>query len=203
MISATIRLRHKYQMSKLYEHSINYLENDPYGRSPGFIDHHAIGVVNLARLTGENSLLPTALLVCCSLGEDIVRGFQREDRSWEQLTLDDIGLCFAARSRLIQEHIQTALHVFAPPVSKQCMDPNRCKSRLNRLLKHLSKYADALAYPDPVEITWNVCGPKWDLCEKCFAMVKSRGLEDRKHVWARLPKIFGISDPAAAPGAPD
>ncbi|KAI1795360.1 hypothetical protein LXA43DRAFT_1178816 [Ganoderma leucocontextum] len=101
-ISATIRLGQKYQMSQYVEYTLGYLKEhytddfdeweDTNCSPPSFSPEHAIGVVNLARLIGADSLLPTALLVCCGLGKSLVNGFQRADGSREHLTLDDIGL---------------------------------------------------------------------------------------------------------------
>ncbi|EIW57011.1 uncharacterized protein TRAVEDRAFT_99074, partial [Trametes versicolor FP-101664 SS1] len=108
-VSALIRLGHKYQMQALVAQGVQYLKrcftDDLRTWSAGkFYDsncpiqkRHAIGIVNLARLINEPSLLPTALLICCALDSDIVCGYTREDGTQETLTLADIGRCFAAR----------------------------------------------------------------------------------------------------------
>ncbi|KAI0774821.1 hypothetical protein BD413DRAFT_472348, partial [Trametes elegans] len=89
MLIALIRLGHKYQLPNLVQHSLDYLKvyfTDDFERwseyEPGDLAHfqpaQAIGVVNVARLTGETSLLLTALLLCFTLGAGIVDGFERE-----------------------------------------------------------------------------------------------------------------------------
>ena len=65
-----------------------------------FRQEHAIGVVNLARLTGELSLLPLALLVCCQLGACILRGFEYSDGAHEELAPADLAMCLEAVPRL-------------------------------------------------------------------------------------------------------
>ncbi|KAI0753689.1 hypothetical protein C8Q74DRAFT_1373648 [Fomes fomentarius] len=72
-LSACIRLGKKYQMTELYEqalahvkacHTSNYESwiSLPTWLSDGCEDIHAIGIINLARLTGELSILPSAFL---------------------------------------------------------------------------------------------------------------------------------------------
>ncbi|KAI1787069.1 hypothetical protein LXA43DRAFT_855995, partial [Ganoderma leucocontextum] len=59
----------------------------------------ASGAVNLARLTGHDSLLPVALMACCKLGPELGEGFTREDRMREMLSYDDIVRCFVGKAR--------------------------------------------------------------------------------------------------------
>lgn len=87
----------------LFQHYTNDFEawgSYNHYRPPGFEDVHSIGVVNLAHLTGETSLLPTALLACCLLEGALVGGFEHEDGTREQLTLDDVSQCFVAKTWL-------------------------------------------------------------------------------------------------------
>ncbi|KAI1795362.1 hypothetical protein LXA43DRAFT_992451 [Ganoderma leucocontextum] len=119
-------------MSRLVQHTLEYLK-DYYPRSsfdvwrkqtkgpPGFTARHAIGVVNLARLTGEDTLLPVALLTCCGLDEAIVRGCKREDGSREQLSLEDIGLCFKAKGKLVEAAVAMCLRICSwKKISPKC-----------------------------------------------------------------------------------
>lgn len=74
-------------MTRLYNRALDYLKH----RFPadfhkfktlnafvpeGFLLNHAIGVVNLARLTGESTLLPTAFLACIHLEGSVLRGYE-------------------------------------------------------------------------------------------------------------------------------
>ncbi|KAI0753704.1 hypothetical protein C8Q74DRAFT_1306444 [Fomes fomentarius] len=84
---SSISPRYKYQISKLVEDAVDYLRKcypDNFDllrkRTPSsFRKDHAIGDINLARLIGANRLLPTAFLICASLGL-WVRGIVRAGR---------------------------------------------------------------------------------------------------------------------------
>ncbi|KAH9916566.1 uncharacterized protein BXZ73DRAFT_81021 [Epithele typhae] len=103
-LSAYIRLGHKYQIWAIYAPAMAYLKRrfaptlngwkkwtssrgEPY-TLPRCTSAHAIGVVNLARLTGENALPPLAFLGCAQPGcRQLTDGFtygdgQRETIAW-------------------------------------------------------------------------------------------------------------------------
>lgn len=207
MISAAVRLGQKYQMTRLLEHAVRYLKtyytNDfdawvagsRYG-PPGFNDVHSLGVVNLARLSGERSLLPTALLHCCMLRGATVRGFEREDGSREQLTLDDIELCFVAKSRLIRESVRIALCVFEPTASRQCKKISECVFVFNALVRALQKHVEDIATPDPFAPFYAILSEtRKELCSQCADMIKERDLHERRAAWDRLSEMLGIDEP--------
>ncbi|EIW56897.1 uncharacterized protein TRAVEDRAFT_49709 [Trametes versicolor FP-101664 SS1] len=209
MISAAVRLGQKYQMSKLYQHAIDYLKDyftehldvweahtDDGRLPPGFSDVHAIGVVNLARLTGEHTLLPTALLSCCMLGKAIVHGFAREDGTREQLALADVGLCFAAKGRLIEESVRIALAVFLPTVAKMCASVSECVRGFRKIHVELKDRARYIATADPFVPYHSMFGEEL-LCKHCRAMVKERDLWERSSTWSRLSEILGIESTAS------
>lgn len=202
MISAAVRLGQKYQMSNLFEHAIKCLKTyyttqldvwvaEPFREPPGFNDGAHIGVVNLARLTGEASLLPIALLCCCTLDAALMRGFEREDGTREQLTLDDIGLCFVAKGRLIQESVRIALNVFQSTVAKDCTTVAKCRSGLSKMRTALKDRASELALVDPFE-PFHDMFQGIQVCQYCTAMLEERDLRERRAAWARLPEILGI-----------
>ncbi len=205
MISATVRLGHKYQIAKLVEHSIDYLKmyyttdyavfsqrGRPYWL-PFFKAEHAIGVVNLAHLTGELSLLPLALLICCTLDNDIVKGFQREDGSWEQLTLDDIGLCFEARGRLIARRAEVTAFVFDSVNCTGCAEPGRrCPEVLRAVLSNLT--TSAWAVPDPFSsvLLGHRKEMETSLCTFCWTMTSALDEGECRETWTELPTFFGL-----------
>ncbi|EIW56906.1 uncharacterized protein TRAVEDRAFT_30233 [Trametes versicolor FP-101664 SS1] len=210
MISAAVRLGQKYQMSNLFEHAIGHLgkyyttqfdvwEAQTRTAPLGFHDNaHSIGVVNLARLTGEASLLPVALLCCCMLRAAIITGFKREDGTREQLALDDIGRCFVAKGRLIAESVRIALCVFEPIVAKKCTAAAGCKSALATMLRMLKDRVSDITMVDPFLSSHDMfTGPDVHVCRHCKTMLEARDLHERRAVWARLPEILGI-DPIAA-----
>ncbi|KAI8992759.1 hypothetical protein BD414DRAFT_535346 [Trametes punicea] len=163
---SAIRLGLKYQMSALINLSVNYLKryfsdkfevwsnNDSYV-PPSFDATHVIGVVNLARLIGELHMLPTAILACCAGGSDIFHGFLREDGSREQLTIDDLALCFSAQGRLIQESIRIVPQVLASPVPTTCLISPTWRRQLQKAFQTLGDETEQPAQADLfVPIEW-------------------------------------------------
>ncbi|OJT09461.1 hypothetical protein TRAPUB_14064 [Trametes pubescens] len=210
MISAAVRLGHKYQMSKLYDHAIGYLKKhytndyDAWATHPDYVpagfgmQEHAIGVVNLARLTGETSLLPTALLACCILNEDIVDGFVRADGTREQLVLADVKLCLAAKDRLVRESMKVAFRVFQPFVADTCKSKAFCTESFKRELATLEGRLEDMADPDPCEAPLGEKFGEGILCMACRFMVHQRDNRERRAVWKKLPEIFGVEGHASS-----
>ncbi|TFK85598.1 hypothetical protein K466DRAFT_664389 [Polyporus arcularius HHB13444] len=204
VISASIRLGHKYQISQLVEHSVDYLKmyyTDDYhlflqrGRPywpPSFKAEHAIGVINLARLTGEHSLLPVAYLICCTLGKDNLRGFQREDGSWEQLPLDDVVLCFEARGNLVARRTAATLYVFVTKDNGGCTTPHKCQQTLYDFLNKLTVVE--LSNPDPFDSVLQVHKGELQesLCRECWLLLDNYDIEQRDFIWDELPSFFGL-----------
>ena len=127
VLSAWVRLGHKYQIDSLVEDALGLLRRCYPGMSlweltdsaGGTIEIYrpssiagvfAIGVVNLARLVDDKGLLPLALLECCKVGAEVVHGYEREDGSRELLSPDDLARCFAATSTLV---LQTLFDITA------------------------------------------------------------------------------------------
>ncbi|OJT09464.1 hypothetical protein TRAPUB_14067 [Trametes pubescens] len=210
MVSAAVRLGHKYQMAPLLDRAISYLKRyytddfatwesyNDYG-PPGFSCwQHAIGVVNLARLTGETSILPTALLICCMVGSDLVHGFTNADGTQERLSSHDLALCVAAKDVLYKESMKIAFRIFRPTLADTCTSPAFCMEVFMRLFGRLDTLADALVTPDPLTGTfWFVFGEDAP-CKSCEAMVKARDLRERRAIWDKLPEIFGLKPKAPA-----
>lgn len=203
MVSAVIRLGHKYQMNDLVSDAVAYLKRyytsifDEWatGRlyAPGapFQKVHAIGVVNLARLVDEPLLLPTALLMCCSLGRDITTGFVREDGTREMLPLDDIGRCFAARTHLTKQMILILFHIFHPSTSNGCTTHSTCQGGLQTMLHNARAALSQIAHPDVYRSFVHAFGP-WLVCTSCKEMVMKRDVDSRADSWYHLPKFFEL-----------
>ncbi|KAM5537260.1 hypothetical protein V8D89_008990 [Ganoderma adspersum] len=146
-VSAWIRLGHKYEVDSLVENGLQYLRrfypsllSGSLYACPGPIANdrpddvrgsHAIAIVNLARLTGSNDLLPLALLECCKLAARIVEGCVREDGTVEHLHPDDLGRCFAAKDVLVLQVVSAYLHLFEfARADVGCLDSERCQEAL-------------------------------------------------------------------------
>ncbi|OJT09457.1 hypothetical protein TRAPUB_14060 [Trametes pubescens] len=165
---------------------------------PGFEDVHSIGVVNLAHLTGETSLLPTALLACCQLGQRIVNGFEREDGTHEHLTLGDVSLCHTARKRLIYESTRMACLGLRPMVSDECKTAAVCKRGFKRLLDRIEADVSVIVGMDPFQCKTAFEEDVYqedDLCKACRAVVDDHNDRERCALWNRLPEILGIAEP--------
>ena len=189
MISACIRLGHKYQMAQLLEHSIAYLKSyyptsletwqSNYTKAgtehyipKGFDNVHAIGVVNLARLTGELSILPTALLDCCMLDEAILDGFVRADGSREELLPSDIRRCLRVRPQLAAMSISIFARAFSPTVSVHCTTADSCLDDIHHALSILGANSDDVVHGDPFDPIDPPDGTQGGpLCRHCAARV--------------------------------
>lgn len=183
MVSAYIRLGHKYQMNTLVERSLRYLE-DFYTTSFGIWNHRSvwdftvlvpeewhhdgdtspapfvIGVVNLARLARCDAILPTALFACCALDvEELLSGFEREDGTREQLSEDDLRLCIKGVRYLEQMTTRAIIKTFAPPTKRRgCKTTSgvsvECHKGMSALLR---LYADS-----PSEFPTRLPLSNWD-----------------------------------------
>lgn len=196
-------------MSDLLDNALRYLKMyyptdfdkwralDEYG-PPGFDQprSYAIGVVNLARLTGENGLLLMALLVCCTIPEaaDLIRGFEREDGSREQLSLDDIALCVDAKITLTELSIKIMLGICRQRVSLACQTVQSCSQAFKDVLSELEATEDPIVHFDPSVDGFGLREvlEAADLCFPCQAMVNEGNVRERKAAWDRLEAIFDI-----------
>ncbi len=215
-ISAAIRLGDKYKITALYSQSLQYLKS--YFPS-NFEEWHALQdytpacwelydelcVINLARLTGELSLLPTAFIACiCAPSAEpevsgIGHGFTREDGSEERLSPGDLTICLEGKTRLRAATITAFLRTFKPTVSPGCQTSSTCKKALRDVLLNLEEKVDELVSGDPLAQFEHFVGPPEDpglaVCLLCTTMVRERSLRERQDVWDRLPELLGIDIP--------
>ena len=131
-ISAIIRLDHKYELKGLHDRAMSYLTTYYTSNFDAWVDGrnaaqwqpdpvHAIGAINLARLTNTTSILPLAFYICATLGSDLARGFTHSDGSVERLTHEDMCLCLEMKARLAAENAHTAFLLFRPaPAPRHC-----------------------------------------------------------------------------------
>lgn len=165
---------------------------------PAFSAEHAIGVVNLARLLDEPSLLPAALLACCQLtGPTLVAGFEREDGTRETLTPEDLGLCIQAKEALIRASVGLALRVCAPKASYKCDSGETCGRAIQAFYNTIETRKDHLTSVNPF-VDWlkpwtNGCKRRAEApCSRCIIAFAARNEMERHVLWARLPSILGI-----------
>lgn len=208
MLSAYIRLAHKYQMDDILEQWMVYLKRHFTSSFYRWVSHdrlvpgrltniHAIGVVNLARLTGHTSILPTALAVCTTLDEKIIDGFAREDGTREQLSADDLGRCFKLQKALIQANAAAVLKALSSkPSPIECRHSNVCESQLEEILEthHKQSFASFLA-PEGLVPKWkpyNEQQEEYGICGVCRDMIDDVYHTEQWEIWRRLPLELGL-----------
>ena len=192
-------------MNRLVQQSVEYLKKH-YGNTmeswekdtsdyPELDGSCCIAVVNLARLVDAPVLLPPALLACCGLGASVVDGYEREDGTREYLSSEDLGRCFDARAKIVQESMKIALLVLAPEASSGCRTRRTlCERAMSKTLAALHGSVGELGCFNlfaPFE--YERMGLAGAVCEACFAMVKERDLKQRKALWNSLPSILDVA----------
>ena len=223
MVSAAVRLGQKYKFTDMHEKALAFLKSHYTDSldiwlsrgldwSPdGWSASEAIGVINLAKLTGERSLLPTAFMACAiALRGSLIRGFTREDGSQEHLALRDIGRCLNAQIRLREASVAALFRVLTPTVASACKAPSQCAKTLQKALRgnNVEANVNVMMTGDFLLNTpkshLKTKDGKSSICKACTAMIKKRDKEENRALWDRLPALLGIKvpewvKPAAAP----
>ncbi|TBU38342.1 hypothetical protein BD309DRAFT_874578 [Dichomitus squalens] len=207
-ISACIRLGEKYQIAELVSQSLHVLRRhfpsdfdvwykQPSWMPPNWDDVQALGVVNLARLTGESSLLPAAFIACIWAGSAVVHGLVREDGSRETLSPDDLAVCFDATSRIHEATVGVILRTFHPTPCKECATRKVCRTALRDALLSLEGHVRVLTNSDPFmpQAQFLPEGHVLGVCAQCASMVRERKWKERRGVWGKLPELLGIEVP--------
>lgn len=167
-------------------------------RPPSFQAINSIGVVNLARLTGEVRMLPTALMDCCTLGAEIVEGFVREDGTRETLSAEDLGRCFVGRTKMAQASARIAHQMFRQVVAPNCKHTTCCARVLQRMLNDIGNAKDDVISCVDWYASWMVYVDSRDeereLCIRCYKMLEGeRPKRLQKDVWQNLPAMLIIT----------
>ncbi|KAI0702673.1 hypothetical protein C8Q76DRAFT_230122 [Earliella scabrosa] len=208
-VSACIRLGHKYEVDSMVQQNMAFLRKyytddfdvwypSNHVRPPSFQAIHSIGVVNLARLTGDTRMLPTALMDCCTLGAEIVEGLTREDGTRETLSMDDLGRCFVGRTKMAQASARIAHQMFRHVVAPACKHTTCCARVLQRMLNDLGEAKDDVISCVDWYASWMVYVDSRDeereLCNRCYKMLEGeRPKRLQKEVWMNLPVMLNIA----------
>ena len=173
---------------------------------PRFHTVHAIGVVNLARLTGCETILPTALFQCCQLGKELVSGFERSDGTLERLSTHDLELCVVARANLMKESVDMALRLSVPVLWHNCTRRAQCAAVLS--LSHLVNSgivnAANTCTANPFEFgALMLDSIHMYLCQHCGPLLHDRDAYECRSVWVRLQSILGLRVPEVGNGGGD
>ena len=163
----------------------------------GFEFEHAVGVVNIARLTGETTLLPMALLVCCRWCKRAVEGFTYSDGERETLSTKDLGVCFTAQAKLLRTTILAYFSTYQPLPKGICKAKDggaACQRALLALSDVAAREAQGVIQPNPMVLV--DCDLPKDaprLCMNCKMGIRVRQLVRKKKCWSLLPSMMGIS----------
>ena len=152
-------------------------------------------MVNIARLLGDQTLLPFALVECCSLGADILDGFEHEDGSHETLSLADLRICLDAQQKLTQSTTNVMSSVFVIRLNvAACSSKKLCQESLEAIRSGLIQAMPIIHHPDPIA-PWSVSFETHrDLfCEGCLSDLINGDLAARKDMWANLPGLLNIT----------
>ncbi|KAI0807017.1 hypothetical protein C8Q74DRAFT_1213079 [Fomes fomentarius] len=145
----------------------DYLQlQSPYG-PPSFMATQSIGFVNLACLTGEWSILPTAFLICSTLGEDIVQGFKHMDQSQEYLMQDDLRLCISVMHMLYLEGLRLTIHLLGTGPSSSCYNVLSCNQAYGSTQSGLVETIPYLLQDDPFNSQQWFVVLQGKLCNSC------------------------------------
>lgn len=209
-VAALARLAHKYHVQDIEDEALDLLRQ-PYtdsfdewvaGKKPESISVervHAIGAVNVARLTGMTSMLPIALYYCCNLGSNLLDGWKREDGHIEHLSVDDLKRCFTARETLCKTGAQIFLKIFHDQPSATCLNVEKCRTALSEMTQSRVKFHLPTAVECRVLRSWkrviDADSLTYGICIMCKMDLFARDEEARREVWDKLPDIFGVSVP--------
>lgn len=226
-ISAIIRLDHKYELKGLYEQAMEYLTTYYTTNFDDWVQGlnaewrpepiHAIGAINLAHLTGTDSILPLAYYICATLGPDLPLGYARQDGTMERLTPEDLSVCLRLKARLATENVHSAFALLRYPGQQHCSNSQAyqsCSDLFRRLLEHvglsrgghavasdraLDSWMDAIdSYTPPSPQHANAYMVMYttqsrQLCKGCRAYVQNRDRELRRQIWRRLPEYVELT----------
>ncbi|KAH9835470.1 uncharacterized protein C8Q71DRAFT_766019 [Rhodofomes roseus] len=215
VVESLIRLGHKYRIQHITVNALERLKShysddmetwlkawrSMYEPGKPCQPADAIAAVNLARLTGTLSVLPSALYECSILPTRVLlQGAQHGDAgtATARLSLEDVERCLDARRLLSQDYLLSALRVMVPETSADCEDM-QCAASLEVVLKTfrsgdhqesvLCRY-DTLTHRSPLELI----RPE-PLCGPCQEMLEERHRREQQKTWSRLPEYFGIDVP--------
>ncbi|EIW56965.1 uncharacterized protein TRAVEDRAFT_127255 [Trametes versicolor FP-101664 SS1] len=222
VLSAVIRLDHKYELPTLQAQAMKHLTTYYTSRFEDWVDDahasvwkpapiDAIGAIALARLTNTPSILPTALYELCSVKmSDLLRGRPLNDGSFQKLSEEDLELYMRTRDKLQYYNVRVAFLFFSP--SKKCIygrdrPESECAAYLKRVLEHsalqdlphkvssvcaLDGWLKNIAAYAATAKNVDRYGMHVELCPECKSYLNARDLDLRQQVWRKLPGAVGL-----------
>ena len=130
---ALTTLAHKYQIEAVEKEAIEHIKSHYYVHYNGPVTFasqpelgQGIGVIQLARLTDNPSLLPLAFYRCAMLGGRVAQGWTREDGSVMYLSPDDLQRCINGYAWICRKVEKRIRRVFTPEPSQSCPTRDEC-----------------------------------------------------------------------------
>ena len=210
-VAAAIRLSHKYKVEDVLTQAIGLLQERHFSPDysawqertvlPNILTqgHVAIGVINLSRLTGVTSLLPTAIYGCVRLGSAILDGWRRDDGVVEYLTPQDLKLCLDLRDALDSEAAAIFLRLFDGTPCAKCIEPESCRAHLHDAKQDM--FSENFPFCPSLE-SWHPSLEEdlepYGICDECRHALFIREHQERHNLWGRLPDLLK----AMSPGTP-
>lgn len=215
MVAAIVRLSHKYAMDNLRTAYLSRMQScfssdlerwSAAVRSHGspvmkFRDVDAITAVNIARLTGTDSILPSALYLCCTLNPSVlITGVSRSNGSRERLSPQDTATCISGSQSLIQEDTFAMLNIWDPhrlvpqcPLEscQECIERSRIASPITTSVRNLVGAVRMATIRSLRDYD--------DLCRHCADALEDAEQGHRRELWAKLPHIFDEDRPSGWP----
>ncbi|TFK88116.1 hypothetical protein K466DRAFT_547629 [Polyporus arcularius HHB13444] len=220
VLSAYARLGHKYQIDGLLGPALAWLkkhytadfdswcaqESYPFDEDSS----HAVGVVNIARLTQSHAILPTALVVCCDAlcSRSLLFGVEREDGTLEILDDDDLVRCVSAKRELIRASTKAVLAAFAPFDPPGCEHFGACQQEILKLLRPYFVENLEVITREHLFSPWEsfvddgLLG-QVSICDECVEHLAERVRSEQMKVWERLPEILDLGEIEGWPSSPD
>ncbi|KAH9925681.1 uncharacterized protein BXZ73DRAFT_49935, partial [Epithele typhae] len=212
---AYARLGHKYQIESMLRRGISSLKFDLY---PFFIplpeledcrSHidpiYGPGIVNLARLVEEPSLLPPAMLLCSRTVNPGYTGvLVYSDGQREHLNAADEARCVRAGQGLLLATISAFNAVISTPMRcsrRQLLRTSPCQKRMDEYISMQCRGGEQPTLMSMLEpLMWGILRDpgmealEKSLCTSCWKEIRIRVKQQRRVVWNQLPRIFEVGD---------
>ncbi|KZT67627.1 hypothetical protein DAEQUDRAFT_384018 [Daedalea quercina L-15889] len=228
IVAAVVRLSHKYQINYVREAYLSRLKScfctdfdtwnsvsDDHGsKVMSFRDTDAIAAVNIARLTGTDTMLPSALFQCCELDpERLLKGVARADGTCETLSLQDTAKSILGRQTLIMGAISTAFSTLDPDkLPPECSQNHVCRHTIGCLrAEFMNREPSSIksflwrpkvlisGSPEVWASVFRSLQRRCYLCQSCLDVLCNAQQAKNRKRWARLPRLLDLEMPVDWP----
>lgn len=217
-------MAHKYDVPDLKRDALNRIKELYTDDFYSFHDPRVVGadcrlsyrwqdafqVVRLSHLTGDKSLLPVALYLCCASPPffstrgmiELAAGGQKQEQEQAEVSLseEDVFRCVRARPFLVRAPIRVLASTFEGGLSVRCTEAQRCKSSYKRVLHTMLEIqSNTILWDASVDCLSIFASDLMveffsdsDFCNECEALFSRNNREARKLVWKELPHYLEL-----------